>query len=725
MGGRKRQCANCHYFTDAGLAGNGWCTHPKRQDSSDVKILVRKGELACRNSWGGDLFLSNQDGDRESFADESVSRTSVPPASAPVEDEVTSVTTPPHHTSPSTEEDRVVSDKPAPSPNPFRRTDGDDDGRNDAARNDQDERARVLARGSQAALRLARERHVHKRSDVRPDSSQAVDDSEAKHDDQPTETEQPRHSADHQTDSTRASSTQGTRFTVGHRYEKRRQRFDGAQPPVPRDEVEQHSSAATDADRFDTIPEPDPEFELPTPSAPVTARPIPQEAVDDEPFDEQLDAAETDDSDATPYNHVMERARRIREARRPAPVRRHYRPDVSHSTPHSSSSSNGRRDDSVAELNHVKASAAHYSPHYQDDDANIRDNVLANLDSAELDTKIIQDREFLNHQTYSSQHGRQSKTEAASRSRNGHHSTAVENRNLRPSALRERSGDGASQSLDPQTRSYRPRQDQLDGDDHPRFLEAGGPKYHDRSDARAVDVGDREHHGREISSSFTTEGGSVLPDLDENLFNETFDRASSPRRVSFEAVRDAGTPQAEFTTTERTNGEDLNAGRAVNSNAAHRNSPRDSLFRADHFRRLTRTDATNAEEFDRDEISSDYQNAPVDGETRAIESAQTDDLLDMTVEITPEVPRACRTCRSFRSADGGARGWCTNEWAFTHRRMVNEDGMPCNATAGCWWLPADRFWIGERDYALDAPTPRMNELIAQAEDRDKRNVYGA
>ncbi len=52
----KRKCATCRYLADSGLPGNGWCTHPSRLVSSDVRILVRRGELACRNSWGGDLW---------------------------------------------------------------------------------------------------------------------------------------------------------------------------------------------------------------------------------------------------------------------------------------------------------------------------------------------------------------------------------------------------------------------------------------------------------------------------------------------------------------------------------------------------------------------------------------------------------------------------------------------------------------------------------------------
>ncbi|CAN0504402.1 unnamed protein product, partial [Phaeothamnion confervicola] len=59
----RRKCATCRYFQSNQLSGNGWCTHPSRQTSSDVRILVRKDELACRNSWGSDLWVS-ADGDQ-------------------------------------------------------------------------------------------------------------------------------------------------------------------------------------------------------------------------------------------------------------------------------------------------------------------------------------------------------------------------------------------------------------------------------------------------------------------------------------------------------------------------------------------------------------------------------------------------------------------------------------------------------------------------------------
>lgn len=88
-------------------------------------------------------------------------------------------------------------------------------------------------------------------------------------------------------------------------------------------------------------------------------------------------------------------------------------------------------------------------------------------------------------------------------------------------------------------------------------------------------------------------------------------------------------------------------------------------------------------------------------------------LLDMTIEIAPEVPRACGTCRSYRPSEQAGRGWCTNSWAFTHRQMVNTTDIACDSTIGCWWLPADEHvWLDEFEVADDA-TPRVDRLLAR------------
>ena len=91
-----------------------------------------------------------------------------------------------------------------------------------------------------------------------------------------------------------------------------------------------------------------------------------------------------------------------------------------------------------------------------------------------------------------------------------------------------------------------------------------------------------------------------------------------------------------------------------------------------------------------------------------------DDLIETTVELAPHLPRICRTCRDFRPAEGGERGWCTNEWAFTHRRMVAPtEEAPCTTSLGTWWLPADEVWSTAVDVSAHGqPTPILDAVVA-------------
>lgn len=93
--------------------------------------------------------------------------------------------------------------------------------------------------------------------------------------------------------------------------------------------------------------------------------------------------------------------------------------------------------------------------------------------------------------------------------------------------------------------------------------------------------------------------------------------------------------------------------------------------------------------------------------------AETFDLtLDVEIDLFPDVPRMCQTCRDFRPAEGGERGWCTNRQAFIHRRMVELDELPCETSIGAWWLPADRVWLPAINAdAADAPTPALDKYL--------------
>jgi hypothetical protein len=93
--------------------------------------------------------------------------------------------------------------------------------------------------------------------------------------------------------------------------------------------------------------------------------------------------------------------------------------------------------------------------------------------------------------------------------------------------------------------------------------------------------------------------------------------------------------------------------------------------------------------------------------------AQQGELLDMTITVSPDVPRKCSTCRNYRASEQGERGWCTNDMAFTHRQMVNADDLACQSTIGCWWLPADeQVWLDGDIQPSHVPTPRIDRLVA-------------
>jgi len=92
------------------------------------------------------------------------------------------------------------------------------------------------------------------------------------------------------------------------------------------------------------------------------------------------------------------------------------------------------------------------------------------------------------------------------------------------------------------------------------------------------------------------------------------------------------------------------------------------------------------------------------------------DLQSVEPRLAPELKRACETCRDFRPAENGVRGWCTNGDAFTLRTVVNASDLPCISSFGCWWVPFDDVWLSEaaiRDHRN--PTPLLDQTIAPDE----------
>jgi hypothetical protein len=63
---KKRVCEHCRYFEPAGFQKSGWCTHPQRRQTNDLKLMVRANELPCRNGWSHDLFAAADEAETES-----------------------------------------------------------------------------------------------------------------------------------------------------------------------------------------------------------------------------------------------------------------------------------------------------------------------------------------------------------------------------------------------------------------------------------------------------------------------------------------------------------------------------------------------------------------------------------------------------------------------------------------------------------------------------------
>jgi hypothetical protein len=94
------------------------------------------------------------------------------------------------------------------------------------------------------------------------------------------------------------------------------------------------------------------------------------------------------------------------------------------------------------------------------------------------------------------------------------------------------------------------------------------------------------------------------------------------------------------------------------------------------------------------------------------------------VQATPNfrLERICQTCRDFRPADNGERGWCNNKWAFNHRRMVDADDLACRNSLGSWWTPKDDVWRRDGDISRHAQqTPRVDQWLfgTRSEDEER------
>ena len=94
------------------------------------------------------------------------------------------------------------------------------------------------------------------------------------------------------------------------------------------------------------------------------------------------------------------------------------------------------------------------------------------------------------------------------------------------------------------------------------------------------------------------------------------------------------------------------------------------------------------------------------------------------VALSFRLERICQTCRDFRPAENGERGWCNNKWAFNHRRMVDAEDLACRNSLGSWWTPKDDVWRRDGDISRHAQhTPRVDQWLLGSnllEESDRR-----
>lgn len=88
-----------------------------------------------------------------------------------------------------------------------------------------------------------------------------------------------------------------------------------------------------------------------------------------------------------------------------------------------------------------------------------------------------------------------------------------------------------------------------------------------------------------------------------------------------------------------------------------------------------------------------------------------------------DLPRVCRTCRDYRPAADGQRGWCANSWAFTHSRLVQaDDGAPCQSAIGDWWVAVDDVWLVAADVSAHGRgTPLLDRLVPEEGEKRRRS----
>lgn len=673
------------------MSGNGWCTHPDRQVSSDVRILVRRNELACRNAWGSDLW-EDATGDEAPAArppaasDEPVT---VPAASMSVsfDDEVTSVISSDQHTGGrhATQDDDVVEQSTIAYEDDY----GD---------YEQDERRDLLYRDSRSAIERARQRAVQRR--VHPDAGEDDDvilvegvGSATESAGEETSLESPAFEPDDFIEEEAPSSTsaveehddallsEGIRTPSPRMRRLRRSRQQHDRPkqervtktdPDPDDvELVLPQSAAPERGRFDSIPELSADVELPLLRRSSSTSEEPEEAVQP--------AADADHHAS--YERALKRAHALNAA--------------------------ARTEEELAYRRGTSATAAIESTPATNDMPcimpDLPEEILDSESEAVPAARPVEPRR-------SSRRAERRSGQDPRRNwwRGGHESRRADEERGQEETRSEHQTPSPAQEARGRTETG------FTGVD---------PGENARLDSADKLVFDLEHEeglasfrDRLFSPAQATQAAPPIMAVQQ----EPVERNRKAHRPISPAIRQRY--RAEREPARASQGERSENRRMENPDSFLTDAPRHRSQAAPRPIADKREQRVQPEDLLQQPEDAWYEPDPLpDFDVRSLIEPDLE-LLDMTIEVAPEIPRTCTTCRSFRPSEQEGRGWCTNSWAFTHRQMVNATDLACDSTIGCWWLPADdEVWLEEFE-AASAATPRIDRLIAHL--NPERRVAG-
>ena len=672
MTGQKRCCATCRFFQDSRLSGNGWCTHPKRRLSTDAKMLVRKAELACRDSWGNDLWSDEAIVDP---ADSTPGIDIVPetPAAAALIAATSGITT-----------------GPAPQ---------DDDSFNTAAHLDQEERTAAMRRSPSDALQLAWKRKSGRRSTTPADDT---------------------------------VSTPGEPAFSDIVINPGISRFVAA--PVPSSEVPDEHPHESDA-KYHDMPEIREDIELPL-------------LRNSFHLNRQAKAEEPPEPAAmSSYDRALEKALEFKRKQQgyPDPASaEHDSPAESGHTftppPPVPATPEPEVDDLEDEVVSVRTSTGVSISRFERAPVTFLDDPLDEPVEDDIELERLFQPEPSQQQIGQSwwETVRQKVLGTAPRPEPAAGYDTADDQDDDPwssgndswtdedSAFDDDVEDAASEwhafphapgSGPVDDHGDQPYRDDMTHDvtaeDHsPAGYDGDLP--HSTSILAELPSGTSAHVDRSpLSRSASSIWGSTHEyldpdnDPDEPLEPMTWQTEAhqEPARVTTNDFDWDRTPSAEL-------GSDFRARLFGEVAEAHTSSIQRPPRQDEPVPQVESSSLPEPEPLTESfpEEVLPVQAAPWPAQAGKRKKSP---LEPREVSLAPEIPRECSTCRSFRPTEDGTRGWCMNQAAFGHVRLVNAEDLACRLTMGTWWLPTDEDWdIDGLLLRLAEPTPRTDRLIA-------------